>query len=222
MMPFEGGLAGTANGTFVLSVVAAALYLPMTARPLSWRRMVAKTAGVALLAVLSFVAGGPWLLTLALALSALGDACLAREGEGAFMAGLASFLGAHLAYAVLFAGAGSADLFADELWRLLVALAMIAFAGLFYRRLRPVLPAGMAVPVAVYVVAILAMGVTALFLPALVVIVGAVLFMASDAILATERFLLAEASAHRRWSRPAVWVLYYAGQLAITLGVLLA
>ena len=222
MMPFEGGLVGTANGTLVLSVVAATLYLPTTARPPSWRRLVAKTAGVALLAVLSLAVGGPWLLTLALVLSALGDAFLAREGEGAFMAGLVSFLGAHLAYAVLFAGAGSTALFAGEPWRPLAALAMAAFAGVFYMRLRPVLPAALLVPVAVYVVAILAMGVAALFLPAPLVIVGAVSFMASDAILAAERFLLAEASAHRRWSRPAVWVLYYAGQLAIALGVLLA
>jgi uncharacterized membrane protein YhhN len=222
MMPFEGGLVGTANGTLVLSVVAATLYLPTTARPPSWRRLVAKTAGVALLAVLSLAVGGPWLLTLALALSALGDACLAREGEGAFMAGLVSFLGAHLAYAVLFAGAGSAVLFAGEPWRPLVAIGLAAFVGVFYMRLRPVLPAALVVPVAVYVVAILAMGVAALFLPAPLVIVGAVSFMASDAILAAERFMLAEASAHRRWSRPAVWVLYYAGQLAIALGVLLA
>ncbi len=222
MMPFDGGLVGTANGTLVLSVAAAALYLPTTARPASWRRLAAKTAGVALLAVLSLAVGGPWLLTLALVLSALGDACLAREGEGAFMAGLASFLGAHLAYAVLFAGAGSAALFAGEPWRPLVALGLAAFAGLFYKRLHPVLPAALVVPVAVYVLAILAMGVAALFLPAPLVIVGAVLFMASDAILGAERFLLAEASAHRLWSRPAVWVLYYAGQLAIVLGVLLA
>ena len=49
----------------------------------------------------------------------------------------------------------------------------------------------------------------------------AILFMASDGLIATERFLLAAISPLRVWMRYAVWVLYYAAQLAITLGFLL-
>lgn len=45
--------------------------------------------------------------------------------------------------------------------------------------------------------------------------------MTSDGLLAAERFLLAAISPHRVWMRYAVWVLYYAAQLAITLGFLL-
>ena len=45
--------------------------------------------------------------------------------------------------------------------------------------------------------------------------------MASDGLLATEKFLVAAISPHRAWMRLAVWVLYYAAQLAITLGFLL-
>jgi uncharacterized membrane protein YhhN len=37
-----------------------------------------------------------------LALSALGDAFLAHEGDAAFLGGLGSFLAAHILYAVLF------------------------------------------------------------------------------------------------------------------------
>ena len=51
---------------------------------------------------------------------------------------------------------------------------------------------------------------------------GAILFMASDGLLATEKFLVAAISAHRAWMRFAVWALYYAAQLAITLGFLLS
>ncbi len=50
---------------------------------------------------------------------------------------------------------------------------------------------------------------------------GAVLFMASDGLLAAEKFLVAAISPHREWMRYAVWALYYAAQLMITLGFLL-
>ena len=60
-----------------------------------------KTLAVALLAVLVVVESGPLLLFAALALSAAGDAFLSREDDRAFLAGLASFLAAHLAYIAL-------------------------------------------------------------------------------------------------------------------------
>jgi uncharacterized membrane protein YhhN len=52
------------------------------------------------------------------------------------------------------------------------------------------------------------------------VTVGALLFMTSDAILSGELFKLPEDSPARRWSAPAVWVLYWVGQAAITAGFL--
>ena len=65
-------------------------------------------------------------------------------------------------------------------------------------------------------------GVAALTLDNLFVIAGAVLFIASDAILAAEKFLMASLSPRRRPARIAVWLLYYAAQALITLGFLLA
>ena len=50
---------------------------------------------------------------------------------------------------------------------------------------------------------------------------GAALFVASDAILATEKFLLAQGSPHRRRAGTALWVLYWLAQASITLGFLL-
>lgn len=220
-MPFPGGLESTQNGTLLFSVVAAALYLFMTGREPSWRRTAAKTASTALLALLAFLVGGPVLLVLALLLSAAGDAFLAYDDEPAFMAGLASFLAAHIAYVVLFARTGSGiAMYAAEPWRLVAAIVMVVLLTGVFLRLRPALPANLLGPVAVYAAAILGMGLFALTLPSLLVIVGAVLFMASDAILAAGKFLFDARSPRQAVVRPAVWILYYAAQVAITMGFL--
>ncbi|TIV50381.1 MAG: lysoplasmalogenase, partial [Mesorhizobium sp.] len=186
-------------------------------------RSAAKTLAVALLAALAVMQGGPLLLVAALALSAAGDAFLSRDGEKAFLGGLASFLVAHVAYIALFLEVGGGiGLLAAEPWRGAVALAMAVFVVLMlaalWRRVGP----SLRIPIAVYVAAILAMGISALTTFYAWVIAGAVLFMASDGLLAAERFLLAAISPHRVWMRYAVWVLYYAAQLAITLGFLLS
>ena len=223
MMPFPGGIDANPNATLLFSIAAAAIYA--LALELSPRiaRSAAKTLAVALLASLAVMQGGPPLLVAALALSAVGDAFLSREGEKAFLGGLTSFLAAQIVYVVLFLEAGGGiGLLTAQSWRCAIALAMAAFVivmlAALWRRVGP----SLRIPIAVYVAAILAMGISALttFLPW--VIAGAVLFMASDGLLAAERFLLAAISPHHVWMRYAVWVLYYAAQLAITLGFLLA
>lgn len=221
-MPFDGDLTSTANGTLLLSIVAAILYGFMQSGSPSWRRSVAKTAAVGLLAVLSFALGGPVLLTAALVLSALGDAALSRDGEPAFMAGLAAFLAAHLLYVALFTiHWPGTDLLAEASWRPVAGIVLIAFCGFMLRRLMPAVGTALRGPVAAYVAAITLMGLAALGVPGWGVAAGAALFIASDAILATERFLLPPASPHRSWAGPAVWVLYYAGQLLFALAFLL-
>jgi uncharacterized membrane protein YhhN len=77
----------------------------------------------------------------------------------------------------------------------------------------------LALPVAAYVLAIAVMGLGGVTLGGLVLL-GVLLFMASDAILGSEKFLMPEASRLRRLTGPAVWILYYAGQALITLGLL--
>jgi uncharacterized membrane protein YhhN len=223
MMPFPGGIEANANATLLFSFVATVIYLFALDMPPKWTRTAAKTLAVALLAVLAATQGGPALLVAALALSAAGDAFLSRDGEKAFLGGLASFLAGHIAYVVLFAQAGGGlGLLTAQSWRGAIALAMAVFSivmlAALWRRVGPQLR----IPVAVYVAAILAMGVSALTTENRWVIAGAVLFVASDGLLAAERFLLAAISPQRLWMRYAVWVLYYAAQLAITLGFLLA
>jgi uncharacterized membrane protein YhhN len=221
MMPFAGGIEATANATLLFSLAAAVVYGLILNTRETLLRSVVKTLAVALLAALAAIQGGPLLLIAALALSALGDAFLSRDGDKAFLGGLASFLAAHLAYIALFwlAGAGLEPLW--QPWRAALAVVMAAFAAtmlfMLWRRVGP----DLRVPVAAYAAAILGMGVSALTLDNFWIIVGAVLFVASDRLLAAEKFLVAAISPHREWMRYAVWALYYAAQLMITLGFLL-
>ncbi|MCO5158741.1 MAG: lysoplasmalogenase [Aquamicrobium sp.] len=222
MMPFAGGLDSLPNGTLLLSVAAALLYLPVQGRAPSLRRSVVKTTATALLAVLAFIEGGPFLLVAALALSAAGDFFLARDGETAFLAGLASFLAAHLAYVPLFLSVGGGmEILTWQLWRLgLVLLAAIG-AALLMRRLLAAVAPQMRVPVAVYAAAILAMLLAAATVPSPVILIGAILFVLSDSLLAIGRFLTPPDSPRQRPIGAAVWVLYYLAQAAIALGFLL-
>ena len=222
-MPFPGGIDANANATLIFSLVAAVIYAFTLNMPLSLARSAAKTLSVAMLAVLAFMQGGPLLLGAALAVSAVGDAFLSRDGDKAFLGGLASFLAAHILYVPLFLRSGGGlDLLGTESWRGAIALAMAAFAivmlAALWRRVGP----GLRLPIVVYIAAILAMGISALTTSNTLVIGGAILFMASDGLLAVEKFLLAAISPHRVWTRYAVWVLYYVAQLTITLGFLLS
>ncbi|WP_192258311.1 lysoplasmalogenase [Mesorhizobium caraganae] len=222
-MPFAGGIDANANATLIFSLVAAVIYaFTLDMRP-TLARSAAKTLAVAMLAVLAFMQGGPLLLIAALALSSVGDAFLSRDGEKAFLGGLASFLAAHILYVPLFLRSGGGlDVLGTETWRGAIALAMAAFVvvmlAALWRRVGP----GLRAPIAVYVAAILAMGISALTLDNPWVIIGAVMFMASDGLLATEKFLVPAIAPYRAGIRYVVWVLYYAAQLAITLGFLLS
>lgn len=152
--------------------------------------------------------GSSWtsaLFVLALIFSLAGDVFLMLEEER-FIAGLASFLVAHVAYvaglaATELAGAG----------RLTVGAAVVVVgAALLGRRItsaaRDTDPALVA-PVALYVVVISAMVASAIATGIAVAVAGAGLFYASDALLAWNRFV-----APMRHGRVAVIVTYHLGQ----------
>lgn len=221
-MPFPGGVESIANGTLIFSVLLAVFYGMIVHRAPSLRRTVVKTGSVVLLGVLAATEGGPGLLVVALALSAIGDACLAQDGEKAFLAGLASFLLAHIAYVALFwtTGGGIAEIVSQPS-RIVIAITLAAAVGLILSRLWPAIEAAMRPPVALYCVAILAMGIASLSDLGAVVVAGAVLFMASDAILAAGRFLVPHDDPRQGWMRPLVWTLYYAAQLLLPLSFIL-
>ncbi len=160
----------------------------------------------------------------ALLFSLVGDVLLMLPKER-FVGGLAAFLLAHLAYLVAF----SNGLPPFNLWTAGIAVAVGLLAGKFYERLRAALvtqgKSFLIKPIAAYTAAISLMVLAALLLPlrghtpsaaALTVAAGAVLFLASDALLAWDRFVrpLPRTKVLRR-------SLYHLGQMAITVGLLL-
>jgi uncharacterized membrane protein YhhN len=203
------------SGQTILLAIAfasALVYAPMARRAPSVLRTVAKTIPVTLFALVAWLAGAPLLLVAALALSAVGDAALAQDGDRAFMAGLGAFLLAHVAYAALFFAEGEGIAAASPLVLAAIVVFAVGMGTLLVRRAGP-----LAIPVAVYVAAIAAMGISAATLSGLV-LVGAALFMASDAILGGEKFLMADDSPTRSLAGLMVWVLYIAGQATILAG----
>ena len=153
------------------------------------------------------------LIVLALLASLAGDVFLMLESDR-FIYGLASFLLAHILYAIAFASEGSA---AAPLWYglpfLLYGVVMLWWLWGFLGPMRG--------PVIVYMAAILIMAwqaanrwVETNDRGALLALAGAYLFVASDSVLAVERFRGAFRSA-------PFWVLstYFAAQWLIALSV---
>lgn len=222
MLPFPGGIEATENATLAFSIVAAALYAFILEMRPSWLRSAVKTLSTALLAVLAWLLRAPDLLIVGLALGSLGDLLLSRPGDKAFLGGLASFLAAHIAYVVLFLQQGAGlSVLTLEPWRGIAAIFVAVFALSMLLVLMRRVPPAMRVPIVAYSMAILLMGVTVLTTSNWMVIAGAVLFMASDALLGWERFVAPGISTFRSMQRLAVWALYYLAQLLITLGFVL-
>lgn len=151
---------------------------------------------------------GRWML-LALGLSWLGDVCLLANASAFFLAGLGSFLLAHLAFGAAFAS-GPLDQRA-----LLIGLALMSGVGaLTLRWLWPRLHGPYRAAVAAYVLAIAAMCALAVARSAAIgawpVALGALAFAASDLAVARERFVSASVW-NKLWGLP----LYYAAQLVL-------
>lgn len=155
-----------------------------------------------------------WLVVTALLFSLVGDVLLMLPSDR-FAAGLASFLVAHLVYTAAFAA--EAGLGASP--GLLIAFAAAGLA--LDLLLRPGVPRPLRLPVLLYSAAIVVMGWQAAArwlvvgqLGALLACVGAILFLASDAALAVDRF--------RRPLRAAPALVlgsYFAAQWLIALSV---
>lgn len=222
MLPFPGGIEATDNATLVFSAAAALLYAFIVGMKPSLLRSAVKTISTALLAWLAWSRGGPDLLIIGLALGSLGDLFLSRDGDKAFLGGLASFLAAHVAYIALFLDQGAGlGILSAEPWRGALAglVAVFAFGVLFILMQR--VPPTLRIPVIAYSLTIMGMGITALTTSNWLVIAGAGMFMMSDTLLGWERFVSPAISPHRPLLRFSVWVLYYLAQLLITLGFVL-
>lgn len=154
-----------------------------------------------------------WLVLLGLLFSAAGDVFLMLPRDR-FIAGLASFLVAHLLYIAAFSAAAG---FWATPW---LALPYLLGAGLMLLYLLP--HAGnLTVPVVVYALVIATMGwqATGHWLAlrdsaSLCAMIGAMLFLVSDAVLATNRFAKPFISAEL-----ALLSTYFAAQTLIALSV---
>jgi uncharacterized membrane protein YhhN len=174
------------------------------------------STGFLVLALAAGATGSAWgrAVLVALGLSWLGDVLLIPKGaRAAFLAGLASFLLAHLAYAVAFALRGVEPA--------ACAVAALGLAGPLWvaaRWLWPHVPARMRPPVVAYGAAITGMLVMALgsrgFPGQVVIALGASAFFVSDLAVARERFV-APGLGNKLWGLP----LYYGGQLALAVSV---
>lgn len=217
------GFSAATIGLAALSVASSAIYgLSFRLSPPSLARIVVKTLPVACLAAIATLSGGPATLTAALCFCALGDAFLALPSNRGFLPGLGTFLLGHLAYIALFLSAGGGMPALSEQTLIWIPIAiLVGFATIMFAWLRSDL-GPMTIPVIAYIAAIVAMGATALTLPAGLglAMAGALLFIASDAVLATELFKMPSDSPRLAFSSAFVWIAYYAAQVSILIAFL--
>ncbi|KAK4159918.1 YhhN-like protein-domain-containing protein [Cladorrhinum sp. PSN259] len=228
----------TEGAVLSASLASAIIYQTLVRSPPSWPRAIVKTLSTALLSLTSYLHSAPPLLVGALALGSLGDAFLAWDDDTCFLFGLGSFLVAHILYIVLFfqteQGANNLSakfylLLTQSQARTWIAGGLAGTVPGLIRELWPKVGRDLRWPVLVYSLTIYLMANLALTVESGKVVVGAVMFTASDSILAAGKFLLpaavagepekkAEYRALQAVMQHAVWILYYGGQLLIALG----
>lgn len=162
------------------------------------------------------------LIAAGLVACAAGDLLL-ELGERSFLAGVAAFLLGHLFYTTAF-------LRETRAWRLWMALPIGLWGAGLLLYLRPGLDEhGMILPLAIYAAVICAMlwRAAARWRPGapidagvLAAIVGALLFVASDSLIAINRFYFDGAHTAPAAIRYWIIVLYWLGQLGITASVM--
>ncbi|MFZ5631074.1 MAG: lysoplasmalogenase [Spirochaetota bacterium] len=154
---------------------------------------------------------GRWLLLFALVCSGAGDVILEFRYGGAFIAGLVSFLVAHLFYIRLMLISPSREP-NRYVFALPVFVPPALVAALLWPRLGP-----MQVPVVVYVAVISTMLYTSLTRVSLngALVAGAAAFVVSDAVLAINKFYSTFAEA-----RYIIMLTYYLAQLLLVRGFL--
>jgi uncharacterized membrane protein YhhN len=206
-----------------LAAAAAAAYgLYFLQRPPSFVRALVKTAFMGAAAGALVSAGAPFPLVAAIVFSAIGDFFLAFKSKWTLPFGILAFLVAQLTYVLIFTAIWffSGDN-SPLLPRYLAMGAVIVTAILFLVWMAPKL-GWMALGVVPYAIATTGMGVAAMWLPwaGWPAMLGALLFLASDFVLAVELFRSPADAPVRRITAPVVWWTYAAAQALIILGVI--
>ena len=153
-----------------------------------------------------------WFLV-ALTLSMLGDVFLMVPAD-LFIAGLAAFLLAHVAY-VIGLWVDGVEFLAFTIGVALAAVAVVVIGGRVLRSVRAGKHRDMAVPVGAYMAVISVMLASAIGTQEPLAIGGAALFYCSDALIAWERFVRPQP-----WHRLAIIVTYHLAQAGLTLSLI--
>jgi uncharacterized membrane protein YhhN len=217
-------------GLLLLSIVSSVAYLAMRGSRPSSSVVVLKALSIAPLALLAFrvlrkTTPRPYgrkmaphanvILAAALTLSCVGDVALAVDPRRYFGHALYAFLLAHLAYILLFVGSWPRPL--HPTGRQLVSTLLVLVYGLLVTSWLAPGFGRLTVPAMVYAGAITAMAASTILagFSRPVVLIGAILFMISDSLIAAARFKTG-------WSLAAylIWPTYYLGQYGIAIGFL--
>ncbi|PIB24496.1 hypothetical protein BFP76_04645 [Amylibacter kogurei] len=191
----------------------------------SFGKTLTKTSSILLLFVFAVLTKSPILFIIGLGLCAAGDYLLSRDGDKNFMLGVGAFALGHLFYAALFLTHPLPlfDIIGDGLGRQFLA-AIIAIGALMGMILWS-RTGELQFPVTIYVIIICIMGITSLKFLGLdraTIVLGVGLFMASDIILALEKFVLRDHSIWRSFTPFVVWATYWGAQFFLTFGVIYA
>ena len=174
-----------------------------------WRAVeyLAKPATLALLLLYAASAPNPaWWLIAALTLSLLGDVYLMLPDD-LFVPGLVAFLLAHIAYIIGFD--------ASVLPRLVWSIVLLAVCSpLAWRIMRSVESAALRAAVGLYLLIIAVMVGSAIATGAVLAALGALLFFASDTLIAWNRFVRPYP-----WARVAIMVTYHVGQFGLVVAL---
>ena len=216
---------GLAFWAFAAAALAGAIVygLFFLNRPPSWTRAIGKTVMMAALTAAFVSIHTHPLLVLALGASALGDFALAFDKKWVLPLGILSFLIAQLAYFFIFFALWMFSGDNAPLWPryALMAAILLTSAG-FLIWMAPKL-GWMALGVVPYSIAITAMACQAMWLPwaGWPAMLGVLLFLTSDFVLAAELFRLPPDAPVRRVTVPVVWWTYAGAQLLIVTGITL-
>ena len=201
----------------IAAIIGAAVFLILRERPyFKMRPLIKAVMGIMLALYCVYAPSVPlYVMAAGFALSALGDFFLDIPDDKGFLPGLGAFFAAHIA-------------FLAYLWPHMIPLpllspALLVVFGLlfignawFYLWLRPALEPSLRVPVAAYssIIALMGMAAIGTTLPSTFVPLGALLFIASDVVLAIEKF-----KTKFPYAKTLNWLLYASGQIILAIGV---
>ncbi|MCM2560729.1 lysoplasmalogenase [Lutimaribacter sp. EGI FJ00015] len=175
----------------------------------SWPKTLVKTGSLGLPALALAVMGWPTIFVAGLAACVLGDFLLSRPGQGPLLAGIGAFALGHLLYIGAMVGQGPLEP------TLAIPLALLILLVSTEWWLVPYTGA-LRWPVRGYVGVIVAMGIVAALTGQVLLIAGALAFVASDLVLSLRLFGLL-GGAPSRVAPFAIWGMYVAAQALLAI-----